>query len=135
MTPQNAAHQASLSITNSRNLLKLMPMASVVPSNHLVLCHPLLCPPSIHQGLLFIRPSSGSFPRSQFFVSGSQSIGVSASASVLPMSIQDWFPLGLTTWISSLSKGLSRIFSNTTAQKHQLFSTQLSLKSNSHIHT
>ena len=72
---------------------------------------------------------------SQFFTSGSQSIGVSASASVFPVNIQDWFPLGLTGLISLLSKGLSRVFSNTTIQKHQFFSAQLSLWSNSHIHT
>ena len=72
-------------------------------------------------------PSSGSFPVSQFFTSGGQSIGVSASASVLPMYIQDWFPLGLTGLISLKSKGLSRVFSNTTVQKHQFFGTQLSL--------
>ena len=71
--------------------------------------------------------ASGSFPKSQFFASGGQSIGVSASASVFPMNIQDWFPLGLTGWISVQSKGLSRIFSNTTVQKHQFFGTQLSL--------
>ena len=72
-------------------------------------------------------PASGSFPVSQFFTSGGQSIGVSASASVLPMNIQDWFPLGLTGWISLQSKGLSRVFSNTTVQKHQFFGTHLSL--------
>ena len=72
-------------------------------------------------------PASGSFQMSQFFKSGGQSIGVSASASVLPMNIQDWFPLGWTGWISLLSKGLSRVFSNTTVQKHQFFSAQLSL--------
>ena len=69
-------------------------------------------------------PASGSFQMSQFFVSGGQSIGVSASASVLPMNIQDWFPLGLTGWISLLSKGLSRVFSNSTVQKHQFFGAQ-----------
>ena len=78
---------------------------------------------------------SGSFQMSQFFVSGGQSIGVSASASVLPVNIQDWFPLGWTGWISLQSKGLSRIFSNTTAQKHQFFGAQLSVQSNSHIYT
>ena len=78
--------------------------------------------------------ASGSFPLSQFFASGDQSIGASASASVLPMNIQDWFPLGLIALIS-LSKGLSRVFSNTTVQKHHFFSIQLSLWSNSHIHT
>ena len=72
-------------------------------------------------------PASGSFPMSQFFTSGGQSIGVSASASALPMNIQDWLPLGWTDWISLLSKGLSRVFSNTTLQKHQFFSAQLSL--------
>ena len=72
-------------------------------------------------------PASGSFPMSQFFASGGQSIGVSASAWVLPMNIQNWFPLGLTGWISLLSKGFSRVFSNTTVQKHQFFGAQLSL--------
>ena len=72
-------------------------------------------------------PASGFFPVSQFFASGGQSIGASASASVLPMNIQDWFPLGWTGWISLQSKRLSRVFSNTTVQKHQLFSAQLSL--------
>ena len=80
-------------------------------------------------------PASGSFQMSQFFASGGQSIGVSASASVFPVNIQDWFPLGWTGWISLQSKGLSRVFSNTTVQNHQFFSTQLSLESNSHIHT
>ena len=77
-------------------------------------------------------PASGFCPRSQFFTSGGQSIGASASASVLPMNIQDWFPLGWTGWISLQSKGLSRVFSNTTVQKYQFYNTQLSL---SHIHT
>ena len=72
-------------------------------------------------------PASESFPMSQFFVSGGQSIGASASASVLPMNIQDWFPLGLTGLTSLKSKGLSRVFSNTTVQKHQFFGAQLSL--------
>ena len=76
---------------------------------------------------LHFFPESGAFLRSQFFASGGQSIGVSASASVLPMNIQDWFPLGLTGWISLQSKGLSRVLSNKTVQKHQFFSTQLSL--------
>ena len=80
-------------------------------------------------------PASGSFQRSQFFTSGGWSIGVSASTSVLPMNIQDWFPLGWTGWISLQSKGLSRVFSNTTVQKHQVFGSQISLWSNSHIHT
>ena len=80
-------------------------------------------------------PASGSFLRNQFFTSGGQSIAVSASASVLPMNIQDWFPLGCTGWISLQSKGLSRVFSNTIVQKHQFFGTQLSLWSKFHIHT
>ena len=79
--------------------------------------------------------ASGSFQMSQFFASGGQSIRVSASASVLPMNTQDWFPLGWTGWISLQSKGLSRVFSNTTVQKHRFFSAQLSLWFNSHIHT
>ena len=79
-------------------------------------------------------PASGSFPMSKFFASSDQSIGVSASASVLPMNYQDWFTLGLTGWISFQSKGLSRVFSNTIVQKHQFLSTQLSLWSDSHIH-
>ena len=80
-------------------------------------------------------PASGSFQMSQFFTSGGQSIGVSASTSVLPMNTQDWSPLGWTGWISLQSKGLSRVFSNTTVQKHLFFGTQLSSQSNSHIHT
>ena len=79
--------------------------------------------------------ASGSFQMSQFFPSGGQSIRVSASASVLPVNIQDWFPLGWTGWISLQSNGLSRVFSNTTVQKHQFFSAQISLQSSSHIHT
>ena len=80
-------------------------------------------------------PASGSFPMSQLFAWGGQSIGVSASASVLPINTQDWSPLGWTGWISLQSKGLSRVFSNTTLQKHQFFSAQLSSQSNSHIYT
>ena len=80
-------------------------------------------------------PASGSFPRSHLVASGGQSTGVSAWASVLPMNTQDWSPLGWTGWISLQSKGLSRVFSNTTVQKHQFFSAQLSSQSNSHIHT
>ena len=97
------------------------------------------CPPTIlfsvvpFSSQLQSFPASGSFQMSQFFASGG-SIGVSASASVLPMNIQDWFPLGLIGWISLQSKGLSRVFSNT-IQKHQFFSAQLSSWSNSHIHT
>ena len=80
-------------------------------------------------------PASGSFPMSQFFTSGSQSIGASASASVLPKKSQEWSPSEWTGWISFQSKGLSRVFSNTTVQKHQFFSAQLSSQSNFHIHT
>ena len=93
--------------------------------------HPLLSPSPPAQSF----PASGSSPMSQSFTSGGQSIAVSASASVLPENIQDWFPLGWTGWISLLSKGLSRVFSNTTVQKHEFFGAQLSLWSNSHIHT
>ena len=80
-------------------------------------------------------PASGSFPMSQLFTSGGQSIGVSASASVLPVNTQDWSPLGWTGWISLQSKGLARVFSNTIVQKHPFFGAQLSSQSNSHIHT
>ena len=117
-TPWTAVRQASLSITNSRSLLKFMSIALVMPSNHLILCRSFLLPPYF--------PASGSFPMSQFFASGGQSIGVSASASVLPMNIQDWFPLEWTSWISLQSKGLSRVFYNTKVQKHQFFGAQLS---------
>ena len=118
VTPWTAAHQASLSTINSRGLLKLMSIESVMPSNHLILCHPLILPSSIF-------PSIMVFSSDQLFTSDGQSIGVSAS--VLPMTIQDWFPLGWTGWISLQSQGLSRVSSNTTVQKHQFFSTQLSL--------
>ena len=93
--------------------------SSVVPSSS--------CPQSF--------PASGSFPMSQLFASGGQSTGVSASASVLPMNTQDWSPSGWTGWISLQAKGLQRVFSNTTVQKHQFFGAQLSSQSNSHIHT
>ena len=119
-TPWTAAHQASLSITNSRSLPKPMSIQSVTPSNHLILCHPHFLLPSIF-------PTSGAFQMSQLFPSGGQSIGVSASTSVLPMNTQDWSPWGWTSWISLQFKGFSRVFSNTTAQNHQFFSAQLSL--------
>ena len=92
-------------------------------------CHPTISPSVIpfSSCLQFSISASGSFPVSQFFSSGGQSIGISASASVLPINMQDWFPLGWTVWISLQSKGLSRIFSNTTVQKHQFFGAQLSL--------
>ena len=88
-------------------------------------CHPTISSPVTHFSCPQSFPASGSFPMHQFFTSGGQSTGVSALASVLPMNIQDWFPLGWTGWISFLMKGLSRVFSNTTVQKHQFFSTQL----------
>ena len=116
-TPWTAARQASLSITNSRSLLKLMSIKSMMPSNHLILCHSLLLQPSI-------------FPSIRVFYNESAfciSIGVSASAWVLSMNIQGWFPLGWTGWISLQPKGLSRVFSNTTVQKHQYFGAQHSL--------
>ena len=92
-TPWTAARQASLCITNSRSLLKLMSIVSVMPSNHLILCLPFLLPPSVF-------PSIRVFPLSQLFVSGGQTIGFSASASVLPVNTQDWSPSGWTGWIS-----------------------------------
>ena len=99
-------------------------------------CHPTISCSVISFSSHFQSFStSGSFPMSQFFALGVQSIGVSASTSVLPMNTQDWSPLGWTGWISLQSKGLSRVFSNTIVQKHQFFGTQLSLESNSHIHT
>ena len=126
-TPWTTACQASLSITNSR-----------VYSNACLLsqwCHPtisscrsLLLPPSIF-------PSIRVFSNKSVLCIRWPSIGVSASASLLPMNIQDWFPLGWTGWISLQSKGLSRVFSNTTVQKHQFFGARLSLESNPHIHT
>ena len=127
VTPWSAAHQASLSITNSQSLPKLMSIESVMPFNHLILCHPLLSTSSF--------PASGSFQMSQLFTSGGQSIRFSASTSVLPMNTQDWSPLGWTGWISLQFRGLSRVSSNTTVQRHQFFGTQLSLWYNSHIHT
>ena len=99
------------------------------------------CHPTISSSVIPVSsrvqsfPASGSFPVSQLFTSGGQSVGASASASVLPMNIQDCFPLGWTGLISLQSKGLSRVFSNTTVQKHQFFGTQPSSQSHSHIHT
>ena len=106
-TQWTAARQASLSITNSRSLLKLRSIEPVMLFNHLILCHPLSCLQSF--------PASGSCQMSQFFASGGQSIGVSASASVLPMNIQDWFPSGWTGWISLQSKGLLQHHSSKTS--------------------
>ena len=106
--------RASLSITNSWSLLTLMSIESVMPSNHLILCRPLLLLPSIFPSIRVISNESVLPIRWPKYWS-------SASASVLPMNIQDWFPLGLTGLISLQSKGLSRVFSNTTVQKHQFF--------------
>ena len=128
VTPWTAAHQAALSINNSQSLPKLISVESVMLSNHFT---PVICFSSHLQSF----PASESFQMSQIFASCGQSIGVSPSASVLPMNTQDWSPLAWTGWISLESKGLSRDFSNTTVEKHQFFSAQLSLYSNSHIHT
>ena len=128
VTPWTATCQASLLFTISGSLLKFMSIESVILSNHLILC----CPFS---SWLQSFPASGSFPMSQFFSSGGQSTGVSPSASVLPMNIQGWFPLGLTRLISVKFKGFSRVFFSTTVWKHQFFAFQPSLWSNSHIHT
>ena len=99
-------------------------------------CHPTISSSVVpFSSRLQSFPASGSFLVSQFFTSGGQCIGVSASVSVLPMNIQDWFPLGWTGWISLQSKELSRVFSNATVQKHQFFDAQPSLWPNSHIHT
>ena len=115
VTLWTAAHRVSLSFTISRSLLRLMSTGTVMLSNHLILCHSLFLLPSLF-------PASGSFPVSHTFTSGGQSIGDSASVSVLPMNNQGWFPLGLTGLISLQSKGLSRVFSNTPVWKYQFFS-------------
>jgi len=99
-------------------------------------CHPVISPSVVpFSSHLQSIPALGPFPMSHFFESDGQSVGVSASTSVLPMNTQDWFPLGWTGWISLWSKGFSRVFSNTIVQKNQFFGTQLSLQFNSHIHT
>ena len=118
-TPWTAAHRASLSFTTSWSLLKLMSVESIMPSSVVSFSCPQSC------------PASGSFPKCWDTSSG-QSIG--ASASVLPMNIQGWFPLGLTDLISLQSKGLSRVFSSPTVQRHQFFVAKPSLWSSSHIH-
>ena len=114
VTPWIASCQASLSITNSWSSLKLMSIESVMPSSHLILCRPLLLLPPI-------LPASESFPMSQHFTRGGQSTRVSALASFLPKKSRGWSPSEWTGWISLQSKGLSRIFSNTTVQRHQFF--------------
>ena len=127
-TPRTAAHQASLSITNLQSLLKLMSIVLVMPSNHLILCYPLLLPPSIYPSIRVFSNESVLHIKWPKYWSFSFSI-------VLPMNIHCWIPLGLTALIPLQSKGLSRVFSNTTIQKYQFFSAQLSLYSDSHIHT
>ena len=127
-TPWTTAHQASLFITNSQSLFNSCPLSWW--------CHPTISSSVVpFSSCLQSFAASGSFQMSQLFTSDGQSIGVSASTSVLPMNTQDWSPLGWTSWISLQSKGLSRVFSNTTVQKHQSFSAQPSSQSNSHIHT
>ena len=124
-TPWTAARQASLSITNPGAC------SNSCPSSRW--CHPTISSSVIpFSSCLQSFPASGSFPMSRLFTAGNQSTGASALASVLPMNIQDCFPLGWTGWISLQSKGLSRVFFNTTVQKHQFFSAQPSLWSNSH---
>ena len=128
LRPHVLQHARFLCPSPTPRAYSIMSIESVMPSNHLTLCRPLPLPVSI-------------FPTIRAFSSESvlrirwPYIGVAASASVLPMNIQDWFPLGWTGWISLQSKGLSRVFSKTTVQKHQFLSAQLSLESNSHIHT
>ena len=126
--PQCTRLPSSVSITNSRSLLKLMSSSQW--------WHPAISSSVISfSSCLQYFPASGSFKMSQFFASGGQSTVVSDSASLLPMNIQDWFPLKWTGLISLQSKGLLRVFSNTTVQKHRFFRAQLSLWSNYHIHT
>ena len=127
-TPWTAARQGSLSTTNSRSSPKLMSIESVMLSTISSSVGPFSsCPQSL--------PASEYFLMSQFFTWGGQSIGVSALVSLLPKNTQDWSPSEWTGWISLQSKGLSRVFSNTTVQKHQFFGVELSSQSNSHIHT
>ena len=127
-TPWTTARQASLSITNFQSLPKPISIESMMSSSHLILCHPLLLLPSTFPSIGVFSNESALYIRWWKYWSFSFSI-------VLPMNIQDWFPLGWTGLISLQAKGLSRVFSNTTVQKHQFFSAQLSLQSNSHIHT
>ena len=127
-TPWITAHQASLSITNSQSSPRLTSIESVMPSSISSSVVPFSsCPQSL--------PASEFFPMSQLFAWGGQSTGVSALASFLPKKSQGWSPSDWTGWISLQSKGLSRVFSNTTVQRHPFFGAQLSAQSNSHIHT
>ena len=128
--PWTAAHQASLSITNSRSLLTLISIKSVMPSNHLLLCHPLLLLPSIFPSIRVFSNESSLCIRWPKYWSFSFNI---SSSNEHPGLIS--FRMDCSPWISLQSKGLSRVFSNTTVQKHQFSSAQLSLWSNSHIHT
>ena len=128
VTPWIAARQASLSITNSRSPPKPMCIESVMPSNHLILCRPLLLLPPIPPSIRVFSNESTLCIRWPKYWSFSLSIS-------LPMNTQDWSPLGWTGWISLQSKGLSRVFSNTAVQRHQFFGAQPSSQSNSHIHT
>ena len=125
--PMDCSTLGFLSFAISWSLLKFMSIESVMLSISFSAILFAVCLQSF--------PASESYPKSQFFASGGQSIGVSASASVFPMNVEGLFPLGLTALISLQSKGLSKLFCNTTVQKHQFFSIQLSLWSNSHIHT
>ena len=125
--PMDCSHQTSLSFSISWSLLKLMYIELMMPSNHFILCYPLLFPQSFSVSV--------SFPVSWLFASGFQNTGASASASVLPVNIQGWLPLGLTGLISLLIKELSRVLSSTTVWKHQFFGAQPSLWPNSHIYT
>ena len=127
-TPWSAAGQVSLSITNSRSLLKFMSIESVMPSNHLSFCHPLLFPPSIFPSIRVFSNESALCIRWLKYWSFSLSLSLSLSFSF------QWLPLGWTGCISLQSKGLSRVFSNITVQKHHFFAVQLSLWSNSHTH-
>ena len=129
MIPWTAARQASLSIINTQNLLKLMPIESVMLSNHLILCHPLLLLPSIFPSIRVFSNESVLCIRWPKYWSFSFSI------SILPVNFQDRFPLRLTGLISLQSRGPSRVFFSTTVQKHQFFCAQPSLWSNSHNHT
>ena len=134
-TPWTAAHQASLSIMNSQNLLKLMSIESVMPSNHLILCHPLLLLPSIFPSIRVFSNESALRIRWPKYWRFSFSISPSNEYSGFFFEYSGFISLGLTGLISLQSKGLSRVFSNTTVQKHQFFGAQPSLWSNAHIHT
>ena len=134
-TQLTASRQASLSITNSRSPPKPMPIVSVMPSNHLIVCHPLLLWPSVFPSIRVFSNESALRIRWPKYWSFSFNSSPSNEHPGLISFRMDWSPLGWTGWISLQFKGLSRVFSNTTVQKHQFFGAQLSLQSNSHIHT